>query len=151
MPFTEAVILETLRYSSLAPQGVIHKLLKDTRFKEYLLPKGTLIIPNLYGIHHDPKVWSDPDIFRPERFLETTNSNFRENLIPFQVGRRACLGELLAKDLVFLFTVKIFLKFDISLDPQIPVEQYKHIDIGLILVPKELNVMIKPKLEKHLH
>ena len=28
------------------------------------------ILPNLWGIHHDEKIWGDPWEFRPERFLE---------------------------------------------------------------------------------
>ena len=31
----------------------------------YFIPKNTVIIPNLFGAHHDPAVWPDPYSFKP--------------------------------------------------------------------------------------
>lgn len=31
----------------------------------YFIPKNTVIIPNLFGAHHDPAVWADPYSFKP--------------------------------------------------------------------------------------
>lgn len=60
---------EVLRISSLAPIGVFHNTMEDVTYKNYLIPKDTLVWGNLYGVHHDKKIWGDPENFRPERFL----------------------------------------------------------------------------------
>jgi cytochrome P450 len=89
MPYAEAVISEVLRYSSLVPLGAPHRLSVDKQVKGYTLPKDSLITPNQYYIHFDPKIWGDPQNFRPERFLDASNQ-FKKplHLIPFSIGRR---------------------------------------------------------------
>lgn len=96
MPYTEAVLLETLRKSSLLPMGVLHRMLSDHVFHGYVFPKHCTVIPNLYAYHHDPDVWGDPENFRPERFLSEDGSKVirRDSIMPFSVGRRVCLGKL---------------------------------------------------------
>ncbi|ODM89540.1 Cytochrome P450 1A5 [Orchesella cincta] len=70
LPYTEAIILETLRLSSIAPLGVPHRMIGDTIFHGYFLPKDVTVIAGLYTIHHDSKIWGkDVNEFRPERFL----------------------------------------------------------------------------------
>jgi cytochrome P450 len=89
MPYAEAVISEVLRYSSLVPMGAPHRLSVDKEVRGYTLPKGCLIAPNQYYIHFDPKIWGDPQNFRPERFLDSSNQ-FKKplHLIPFSIGKR---------------------------------------------------------------
>ncbi|ODM92810.1 Methyl farnesoate epoxidase [Orchesella cincta] len=68
LPYTEAILLETLRLSSITPLGVPHRMVEDTMFHGYLLPKDVTIIAGLYTIHHDPKIWGeDVNEFRPEK------------------------------------------------------------------------------------
>ncbi len=43
MPYTEALIAETLRYSTITPQGVQHRAMRDQEFHGYLIPKDTVI------------------------------------------------------------------------------------------------------------
>jgi len=78
--------------------------------------KGTLVFANLYQAHHDPKVWGDPEKFRPERFLNPDGTCMRrhESLMPFGAGRRVCMGENLARDTLFLFISMILQNFQIT-------------------------------------
>uniref|UniRef100_A0A1B0BLX1 Cytochrome P450 n=1 Tax=Glossina palpalis gambiensis TaxID=67801 RepID=A0A1B0BLX1_9MUSC len=69
MPYTEATVREILRIETLVPSNVPHKTLEDTQLMGYNIPKDTIIIPSLYAYHNDAKVWGDPLVFRPERFL----------------------------------------------------------------------------------
>ena len=69
----------------------------------HTIPRRSHVVPNLYGILHDPEVFPEPERFDPERFLETDpeSGSIRvrkvEEFVPFGVGRRVCLGRSLAE------------------------------------------------------
>jgi cytochrome P450 len=118
MPFTLALIDEVLRFSSMVPDGVQHRVMADRDFHGYHIPKDAWVQPNLYYIHHNPKIWGDPEKFRPERFLSADGKKYMrsDNLQAFQIGRRQCVGETLARDSIFLYLTNVFQKFDIGFD-----------------------------------
>ncbi|ODM89491.1 Methyl farnesoate epoxidase [Orchesella cincta] len=120
MPYAQALVDEILRYSSIVPDGAQHRATEEREFQGYRIPKDAWIQPNLYYIHHDPKIWGDPQNFRPERFLSENGKKYmkNENLQPFQIGRRICVGENLARDNIFLFMTNIFQKFEVRFDPK---------------------------------
>jgi cytochrome P450 len=69
-------------------------------------------LANLESEHMDPKTWGDPDCFRPERFLDKTGDLVcTENVIPFSLGKRSCLGEQLARQEIFLFLSRLLQQF----------------------------------------
>jgi len=61
-------------------------------FRGFTIPKGTVVIPNLWSVHRDPAVWEEPDSFRPGRFLDAEGKLQRiESFMPFGIGRpRPC-------------------------------------------------------------
>ncbi|CAL1540130.1 unnamed protein product [Lymnaea stagnalis] len=119
MPYTEAVILEVLRYSTFFPLLCIRNTKENLNVESYFIPKDTLIIVNAWYFHRDPKYWDDPWKFKPERFLDATgqilpaDNPVRKNLLSFGIGNRMCPGEVFARSRVFLFLTQILQKFDL--------------------------------------
>lgn len=94
MPYTEAVLHEVLRFCNIVPLGIFHATSEDVIVRGYSIPKGTTVITNLYSVHFDEKYWRDPEIFYPERFLDS-NGYFvkKEALVPFSLGKRTFNGD----------------------------------------------------------
>lgn len=68
---------------------------KDFTWNDYQFKEGTLTILDIYGTNHDPTIWEDPELFKPERFANENNSHF--GFIPqgggdYWMGHR-CAGE----------------------------------------------------------
>ncbi|XP_014676763.1 PREDICTED: cytochrome P450 2D4-like [Priapulus caudatus] len=116
MPYTRATIAEVQRVADIVPLSVPHRTTIEFQLGGYVIPVGTAIIANLTAILNDPKHFSEPEKFRPERHLDE-RGDFVQNeaLIPFSIGRRVCLGETLAKVELFIFFTSILQNFDIRL------------------------------------
>jgi len=68
---------------------------QDTDFNGFIAPKGTQVAVFPYLIHHDPKLWEDPERFDPDRWInETGRHPFA--YIPFSAGSRNCIGQTFA-------------------------------------------------------
>lgn len=108
LPYTEATIMETLRYSSVVPFYVPHRTMKDTVLKGYKIKEGTVVFINCYAINNDSSIWTDPKKFKPDRFMNDDGEFVSGSCsVPFGMGERACIGGHLAKLKIFLFIVGV--------------------------------------------
>lgn len=65
---------------------------------DWVLPAGTLVLASQFLLHRDPRYWSEPELFRPERWLPAVDGGAREPRekfawFPFGAGTRICIGE----------------------------------------------------------
>ncbi len=83
-----------MRFSTLAPFSIFHQNVRTVEFHGYTIPKETMIVPNLYAAHHDPKYWESPEKFDPLRFLSKDKKTLvkHEAFVAFSTGKRVCLG-----------------------------------------------------------
>ncbi|XP_041658208.1 cytochrome P450 2A4-like [Cheilinus undulatus] len=115
LPFTDAVIHEIQRFLDIVPFSLPHYALQDISFRGYTIPKGTVIIPLLHSVLKEEKQWETPWSFNPKHFLDQ-NGNFKKNpaFMPFAAGKRACVGESLARMELFIFMVSMLQHFTFS-------------------------------------
>lgn len=148
MTYAEAVILEILRHSALTPRSIPHKTTETIQFKGYTIPKGWIVVPNLYSALYDPKEWDQPEIFNPDRFLtaEGVVSKHHEALIPFSVGKRICPGESLARDQLFLFLCSLVQRFKFKQDPNSPPLKIEYSVTPLVLAPVAKPLVVKERI-----
>lgn len=104
------------------------------------------------GIMNDPEMFPNPDEFRPERFIETTNPRLLDFELPFGFGRRICPGMHLARNSIFINIARIMWAYDIlpALDaegkPVIP-DSMNYTD-GFNSLPVSFDCRIVPRNEK---
>ena len=147
MLYLEATIHEVLRFSSLAPLGAPHKALEEVQFHGYTIPKGSMVLANIYKATREVDVWGDPEVFRPERFLASDGKSLvrYDAWMPFAVGKRTCLGETLAKDELFLFIGNLFQTFKVSTLPGEAAPSLEPFPGG-ILVPRPHKLIVTERV-----
>ncbi|CAJ0575854.1 unnamed protein product, partial [Mesorhabditis spiculigera] len=115
LPYVNAVVNEAQRVANLLPQNLQRKLLEDTVIGAHPIKAGTVVMPQISTVLYDERVFPDPYTFKPERFINSDGSLKRyEELVPFSVGKRQCVGEGLAKVELFLFVANLFQRFKFS-------------------------------------
>ncbi|WAR19208.1 CP2J3-like protein [Mya arenaria] len=118
LTYVEAFYTEILRFCDIAITGGFHSTPVDVVFRGYTIPANTLVIPDLSSVHSDPKIWGDPETFRPERFLDDSgNIVRRDEFMAFMIGKRSCVGESLAQMEMFLFLSALVQRFKFENPP----------------------------------
>ncbi|XP_031549431.1 cytochrome P450 1A1-like [Actinia tenebrosa] len=146
--YTNACVYELLRICALAPLSVPHSTTSDVIFRGYFIPKGTVVFVNLWSVLRDPKLWKDPDVFDPTRFLDdkghVISPRRLPKFLPFSTGRRACVGRSLAEvELPFLLASLVH-QFEFT-SAESGEEKKKTVktENGLTLKPAKYEVIIK--------
>ncbi|XP_074279352.1 cytochrome P450 83B1-like [Silene latifolia] len=97
LEYFKAVVKETFRTHPGAPLLIVRETQQKCTIEGYDILPGTQVFVNVWAIGRDPESWSEPDTFKPERFLGSSidfkGQDFE--LIPFGAGRRICPGMLL--------------------------------------------------------
>ncbi|OJT13596.1 O-methylsterigmatocystin oxidoreductase [Trametes pubescens] len=102
LPYVTALIKEVARWRPVAPTGFPHAVTEDDTYNGYHIPKGATVYANIHAIMQDPELFPEPEAFRPERFLGTTNPKLQNFTMQFGFGRRICPGLHIANQSVFI-------------------------------------------------
>jgi cytochrome P450 len=67
--------------------------LQEDRFNSYTYPAGTIVVLFYFGMHRNPKYWTYPEKFVPDRFLKANLEKVKQKAYyPFGLGPRLCIG-----------------------------------------------------------
>ncbi|KAL4071144.1 cytochrome P450 [Scleroderma yunnanense] len=154
LPYMEALVKEIHRWHVVSPLGVPHRTSEDDVHNGYYIPKGTIILANLWSMLHDPHSFSAPMEFRPERFLMIEGKQPEQDprTICFGFGRRVTLGLQLADASVWLLTAMTLAVFDIKKAVEGGVEITPDVDPSSqgVSHPKPFKCSIQPRSAKAL-
>ncbi|CAD7699604.1 unnamed protein product [Ostreobium quekettii] len=83
------------------------------------VPKGAGIVIPIHWLHHDAKLWGDPENFRPERFdtgSDECQKRHPQAFMPFGGGPRVCLGSKFAIMEMLLVLIMLYRQYTFSVD-----------------------------------
>ncbi|KAG1767145.1 cytochrome P450 [Suillus occidentalis] len=154
LPYINAAIKEVYRWNPNSPLGAPRKLQDADVYRGYYIPKGTIVMPNVWLLSRDQDSGIDPEAFSPERFLDThvKRTAIDPYSYAFGFGRRMCPGRFLADNSVFMLVTSLVATMQISK----PKDSHgvekpfnpPYIPAGLASFPYPFEVDIKPVSDK---
>ncbi|GAB3814863.1 cytochrome P450 [Pontibacter rugosus] len=105
--FAQLFVQEVRRFYPFTP-FLGARTRKDFEWKGHQFEEGTLVLLDVYGMLHDPKLWPEPNEFKPERFKTWSGSPF--DFIP-QGGGDFDMGHRCAGEWVTIEAMKVALQF----------------------------------------
>ena len=93
LEYTEKVFRESMRL--YPPAWTIgRQAINDYKVDKYVIPAGSIILMSQYVMHHNPRYFSDPELFYPDRWTKEAKIHLpRFSYFPFGGGIRGCIGE----------------------------------------------------------
>ncbi|KAJ5159284.1 Cytochrome P450 [Penicillium coprophilum] len=161
LPYINMIVKETMRWRPVAPLSFPHALTQDDWVNGYLLPKGTTVFLNVWGLHHDDRVFPNPDQFDPSRYegrnklasdyAVSPDCMQRDHFI-YGAGRRLCPGIHLSERSMFLGAAKLLWAFQfepeldesgkpVAIDTD-PITGYTE---GFLVCPKAFKCRVSPR------
>jgi len=160
LPYMNALVKELLRWAPVGPMGLPHRLNKEDEYNGYRIPKGTIVLTNIWHMSRDTSAYGPHvDAFRPERFLGanaaprglSTSSTQEFGSPVFGFGRRICPGMHVADPTLFINCSSILATMNITAtigkDGK-PVLPDVHYTSGIIVHPKPFQCHIAPRSAK---
>ncbi|KAJ3533544.1 hypothetical protein NMY22_g7294 [Coprinellus aureogranulatus] len=116
--YVNAVLQELFRWHQLGPLGLPHATSEDDIYEGYFIPKGTIVMANVWHILHDEANFTDPFKFDPDRWIKDgkLDQDLIENFgnLSFGFGRRICPGRFMGMDTIYSFAASVLACYDIA-------------------------------------
>lgn len=143
-----ALVRECLRYYCVLRLALPRATVKDIVYEGKVIPAGSTIYLNAWACNMDPKVWRDPDTFRPERWIEQPDAP----LFTYGLGYRMCAGSLLANRELYLTFIRMLNSFEILPDSVVETHPVRGSSdpTSLVTICHDYKVIFKPRDEEAL-
>lgn len=141
--YVAALVRECLRYFTVLRLSLPRATVSDITYRGRLVPAGSTIWLNAYACNMDSAVWKDPEVFRPERWLEKPDAP----LFTFGLGYRMCAGHALANRELYIFLMRTLSCFEIVKESEIDLDPVRGSDSARApgRRPKHYKVFFKPR------
>ena len=94
------------------------KSIENDVINGYEIPAETNVVMPIYVVHHDKRVWENPNDFVPERFaMENLKDKHKYSYFPFGGGPRLCIGNNFAIQEMQVCMAMILQKFRVEVEP----------------------------------
>jgi len=155
LPGIDRVLKETYRISSPAPMSIPHTSQKDDEYNGMFIPGGSMIMPNIWNMMNDEKVYPNPREFNPDRFKDDGSDRILDpSDVIFGFGRRICPGRHFADSALWLAIANVLAVFDIlpPTDPKTGDEVMPKIEFtsAVTIHPKPFDCRVVPRSTKYL-
>lgn len=110
-PYLNAAIAEIQRHSSILNVNFWRINSERIDFKGFQVEPGAMMTAQLGALHLNDDLFENPRKFEPERFLK--NEKLFQQIIPFGIGKRSCVGEQLARSELYLVFGNLLLRYNI--------------------------------------
>ncbi|KAJ7779891.1 putative monooxygenase [Mycena metata] len=147
LPYVRSIVTEVFRLNPAIPLGIPHSLSTDDIYQGMHLPQGSIIIPNIWHMLHDPAIFPNPMKFDPDRYRNLDSEMEKVNSV-FGFGRRICPGKDFGESNVFAIAATLLATCDIrpAVDARgnnvIPNVVYSS---GSLSFPSKFDCTIKPR------
>lgn len=155
IPYIVALVRELLRYYTVLRLALPRGTVRDVKYSGNgaIIPSGSVVFLNAWACNMDSEVWSDPENFRPERWLEQPDAP----MFTYGLGYRMCAGSLLANREMYTIYLRLLSAFEI-VDArtveggQVETHPVKGVEdqTQLVSVPRRYTVRLVPRDESGL-
>ncbi|XP_048582160.1 cytochrome P450 1A1 [Nematostella vectensis] len=149
-PLLDAFISETLRTSCIMPFGLPRRTVRETTICGINIPKDTTVLLNLWSCAYDPKVYKNPELFNPKRFLTEDVNGKTQIRCPsfpaFSAGHRRCLGDTLSRSVLFFLVGGMLQNYSMELEDE-SMKSNLEGKYALTLRPKRYKINLQKRIK----
>ena len=155
LPYLSACVVEALRWRPVSTLSLPRETSADQDVLGYRVPKGTMVLQNIWHMHMDADYYEEPERYRPERYVDNPlgarpgapHQPGRKNVYTFGAGRRECPGAAFFYQGMGLAFAQLLWAFELA--PAGPLGDHNDIkatfDHSLVLHPKPFGVKFVPR------
>ncbi|KZV60974.1 cytochrome P450 [Peniophora sp. CONT] len=153
LPYIRAMVKEALRWRPVDPVGLPHCSIEDDHYEGHFIPKGTIVIANVWELNRDPEIYgSDAHHFNPARHIDEKGEVMagpadtkEESHFTFGFGRRICVGRHVANNSLFIDIAICLWAFSLVKEKGKELDVDGFVEDGLVVRPQPFGVDVEPR------